>query len=118
MEHTISSPDNNGQFSRKQQLLRAQLEAQCHVIEQLMHIGNTPGISIAVLCDNEQVFEKGYGYSNVRDKTPAVASTIYPIASITKGFTAAACGLLVADDKLSWGKQTSFFSFIEYKIRS
>lgn len=69
-----------------------------------MEIGNTPGISISVLCENEVVLERGYGHANLQAKTKATPATVYPIASITKTMTAAACGILVAEGRLKWGR--------------
>lgn len=74
------------------------------VIEKLMKLGNTPGLSMLVLVEGEVVFQRGYGLASISANVPATSSTIYPIASITKGFVAAACGVLVAEGKLSWGK--------------
>ncbi|KAL5599212.1 hypothetical protein FOVSG1_007024 [Fusarium oxysporum f. sp. vasinfectum] len=92
------------EHSHREDAIQRSLEAHTPKIEQLMEIGNTPGVSIAVLCNNKLVLERGYGLVNLRTNSKATASTIYPIASVTKTFTAAACGILVAEGKLSWGK--------------
>ncbi|KAF5659416.1 penicillin-binding protein [Fusarium circinatum] len=88
---------------------RRSLEAHAAEIEQLMKIGNTPGVSIAVLCNGKVVLERGYGLVNQRTNKEATASTIYPIASITKTFTAAACGILVGEGKLKWEEPISTY---------
>ena len=47
-----------------------------------------PGFGVAVGLANEVVFEKGYGLSDVENKVPATAKTLYRTASIAKSFTA------------------------------
>ncbi|MEZ4861006.1 MAG: serine hydrolase domain-containing protein [Caldilineaceae bacterium] len=60
-----------------------------------------PGLSLAVIKDGVTMIEKSYGFANLEHGSPATSDTVYQIASITKGFTAAAIMLLVADGKLS-----------------
>ena len=60
-----------------------------------------PGLSLAVTIDNEQIFAKGYGLANVELRSPAVAESVYELASITKQFTALAVMLLAQDGKVS-----------------
>ncbi len=50
----------------------------------------TPGMSIAVSRGNDVLVSRGYGIARLMDSTPASPETVYPIASITKQFTAAA----------------------------
>jgi CubicO group peptidase (beta-lactamase class C family) len=84
--------------------LKLKIESLVPKIEDLMKIGNTPGLSISVICENETIFERGFGYADINKKIQADEFTIYPIASISKGFAAAACGILVAEGKLSWSE--------------
>lgn len=100
----MNDPSEKVRLARKQ-YLQSSLAAKSSTIERLMRIGHTPGLSICVLSGGELVFEQGYGYSDIERGIKAAPSTIYPIASITKGFTAAACGILVAEGNLSWGAQ-------------
>lgn len=52
-----------------------------------------PSIAIAIVKDNDIVFKKTYGYSDVKNKIKSTTSTSYYIASTTKSFV----GLLVAE---------------------
>lgn len=54
-----------------------------------------PGLSLAVVKDGTVVIAKSYGLANVELGVPATSDTVYEIASMTKGFTAAAIMLLV-----------------------
>lgn len=65
----------------------------------------TPSASIAIIQDGHLAYAAAYGQARLQTATsPAVAATpdsVYPIASISKQFTAAAILLLQEDGKLS-----------------
>ena len=71
-------------------------------VEQMLKEWNVPGCGIAVVVKNKLVFAQGYGYRDLEKKLPVTASTLFPIASNTKLFTATALGLLVEEGKLDW----------------
>ncbi|KAF9940965.1 hypothetical protein BGZ67_006203 [Mortierella alpina] len=60
-----------------------------------------PGMSIAVLHKGELVFAEGFGKRNEQGD-PFDATTVCPIGSVTKSFTATAIGEMVAEGKLDW----------------
>ncbi len=68
-----------------------------------------PGLAIAIVKDDKVIFAKGYGYSNVEDKTPATADTIFAIGSSTKAFTGALCGMMVDEEKFDWDDPVNKF---------
>lgn len=76
-------------------------------IEQELAYREVPGLSIAVVYDQEIVWAKGYGYADLEKKIPATPSTVYRIGSITKVFTSTAimqlrdAGKLRLDDPVS-----------------
>jgi len=51
---------------------------------------NIPGLSIAIISDNEVVFSKGYGVSNVNTGEKVSPLTLYSTASVTKLFVGTA----------------------------
>src|SRR5262249_6065011 len=69
--------------------------------------GPIAGLSIGVFRHGQPVLAKGYGFSDVEAGTAASGETSYPIASVSKHFTAAAVlrladqGKLGLDDPLS-----------------
>jgi CubicO group peptidase (beta-lactamase class C family) len=65
---------------------------------------NAPGVGVGIVVNNELVFAKGYGFRDYEKKLPYTASTMSPIASNTKLFTAVAAGMLVQEGKLTWDK--------------
>lgn len=70
-------------------------------IQEHMQRKLIPGLSLAVIKDGSTLIEKCYGFANLEHNVPATSDTFYQIASMTKGFTAAAIMLLAADGKLS-----------------
>src|SRR3954471_14307777 len=65
---------------------------------------NAPGIGVGVVVEDKLVFAKGYGYRDYEKKLPITPSTLFPIASNTKLFTAIAAGFLVEEGKLTWNR--------------
>ena len=94
-------------------LMRTWLEAE----RSYAHI---PGVSAAIVSDQQILWDGGFGYSDLARQAPATASTIYSICSISKLFTSVAtmqlrdAGKLRLDDPvakhLPWFtiKQTNF----------
>ncbi|MFW5748761.1 MAG: serine hydrolase domain-containing protein [Chloroflexota bacterium] len=59
-----------------------------------------PGAAVAVVEGDTVVHRAGYGLANLEWGIPAAADTVFPIASITKTFTAAAIMMLVERGQL------------------
>ncbi|HEX2693423.1 MAG TPA: serine hydrolase domain-containing protein [Gemmatimonadaceae bacterium] len=74
---------------------------------QIVASGQSPGLAVGIVRNASLIFNKGYGKSNLELETPVTPSTVFPIFSITKTFTAAAIlkmaerGQLNIDDKLT-----------------
>ncbi|KAM0351085.1 hypothetical protein ACHAPU_002867 [Fusarium lateritium] len=71
-------------------------KARSHV-ETLMRQNRVPGLSIAVIQD-EQIHCAGFGLSSAKDQLPCTADSLFDIASSSKSLTAAAIALLVEDE--------------------
>ncbi|WP_305081145.1 serine hydrolase domain-containing protein [Oceanotoga teriensis] len=61
-----------------------------YIIEN-MKKEDIPGISYAIIFNDEVVFANSYGYSDKKNKIKTTLDTIFPIFSITKLFTAIMC---------------------------
>ncbi len=84
----------NEEFSSNIKVLELWIDAQ-------MEFRELPGMSIGIVYDQELIYAKGFGYSNLEQKTSATPQTVYRIASITKTFTATALMQLRDEGKLS-----------------
>jgi CubicO group peptidase (beta-lactamase class C family) len=71
-----------------------------HWVEQHIAHRGVPGLSIAVVYDQEIVWAEGFGYSDLEEKKAATPATVYRIGSITKLFTSTAIMQLRDQGKL------------------
>jgi CubicO group peptidase (beta-lactamase class C family) len=62
----------------------------------------TPGLAVAVIKDGNLVLSRGYGVCRAGAETTVDENTIFPIASVTKVFTATCLALLVEEGTLAW----------------
>ncbi|HEX8331460.1 MAG TPA: serine hydrolase [Segetibacter sp.] len=70
-------------------------------IDSLMKDWNIPGLALGIVYKDQLIYGKGYGYRDVQNKLPVTTTTIFPIASNTKLFTATAATMLANEGKLS-----------------
>ena len=84
--------------------VRKKLNGFDKTVAQMLKEWNVPGCAVAVVVKDKLVFAQGYGLRDVAKKLPVTPSTLFPIASNTKLFTATAVGLLVEEGKLEWDK--------------
>lgn len=72
------------------------------VVRTVMQDWKVKGLAIAIIKDNETIYEQGFGLRDEVENLPVTAQTLFPIASCTKAFTTAAMSLLVDQGKLDW----------------
>ena len=58
------------------------------IISHKMNEGKIPGLSIAIVRDGETIYKSGYGYADLRSRTPVTTATLFQLASNSKAFTA------------------------------
>jgi CubicO group peptidase (beta-lactamase class C family) len=62
---------------------------------------DSPAASVAIVWEGEPVYVRSYGMANIEEGTKANADTAFPLASVTKQFTAYAVLKLAEQGKLS-----------------
>ena len=93
--------------SRAERTRREGVGRAAGLLGTLAESGRVPGLALRIQHRGRQVFEAGYGFSNLEDRVPATPETIFRIASVSKPITATALarmvgkGLLGLDDPLS-----------------
>jgi CubicO group peptidase (beta-lactamase class C family) len=70
---------------------------------------DVPGMAVAVVKDGRLIYAKGYGVRSVASPGQVNTDTLFGIASVTKGFTAAALGILVEEGKLKWSDKVQHY---------
>ena len=71
-------------------------------IDQALRDWNIPGAAVAVLQGDKVLHSQGHGLRDVENNLPVTSDTRFPIASMTKAFTAMGAALLVDDGLLDW----------------
>ena len=84
-------------------------EAQLDSIRVELHI---PGISAAIVSDEEIVWSRGFGYADVDKQLPAEDTTAFHLASLTKTFAATIVMQLVEDGLVDLDDPVSDYGII------
>ncbi|KAL8807105.1 MAG: hypothetical protein Q9182_000938 [Xanthomendoza sp. 2 TL-2023] len=72
------------------------------IIEKIMSLSGTVGLSYGVLHEGSVVHTASFGFRDHDGRLPVDEETIFPLCSLTKAMLASAVGILVDDGKLSW----------------
>lgn len=76
-------------------------------VETVRQQWQVPGLSIAVVKDNQVIFKKGYGVRELGKPEPVDTQTLFACASTTKAMTTTLMGMLVDEGRLSWDDPVS-----------
>ncbi|MDR3472048.1 MAG: serine hydrolase [Devosia sp.] len=88
----------------KVQAALPQLDA---VARQLVESGQVPGMSIAVVYDDQTVFLKGYGVREEGKPALVDPDTVFQLASMSKPLASTVVATLVSDGTLTWDTRIS-----------
>lgn len=84
-----------------------------NVFHNLVTKKKVPGISVTILKNGKQIFQKGYGYADLENKISVYPTkTIFRIASISKCITGLALGKMAEDGILNF--DDSFYKYVPY----
>lgn len=79
-----------------------ELQAVDDFMVAFLRAHQVPGAAVAIAKGGRLVYVRGFGLADVERKLPVQPDSLFRIASISKVFTAAAVGRLVADGKLAF----------------
>ncbi len=82
--------------------LAAEPTAYERYVEASLQSWGAPGVAVAIVRGGKVQLLRGFGVRTLGKPEAVDARTVFPLASLTKGFTAAAVAALVEDGKLSW----------------
>ena len=101
-------PGKNGPDASSQDKNRLErFEKQVDVVRNLLHI---PGMSAAIVKNQQVLWAKGFGYTDLESHTPVTLDTVFHLASITKTFAATLILQLVEQGKLGLDEPMSRYS--------
>jgi CubicO group peptidase (beta-lactamase class C family) len=72
------------------------------VAERAMSATGIPGMAIAVVHNDEVIFQKGYGVRKIGGGQPVTPDTVFQIASVSKPISSTIVAGLVGDGALTW----------------
>lgn len=70
-------------------------------VDSLMKEWNIPGLALGIVYKDSLIYGKGYGFRDLEKKLPVEKTTLFPIASNTKLFTATAACMLDEEGKIN-----------------
>jgi CubicO group peptidase (beta-lactamase class C family) len=74
------------------------------LIPEVMEEWKVPGLAVAVVQNGEVALFRAYGLRDVEAGLKVTTDTQFPIASVTKSFTATGLALLVDERRMDWKK--------------
>jgi len=87
------------------------------LIDQEMSRNDITGLSIALVDDQQVVWQSGFGYADLEDRVPAAPETLYRAGSIAKLFTASAVMQLAEQKRIDIDRPLSE-ALPEFSIKS
>ncbi len=97
-------------------MVAGQNSAADSIVQQLIDSGKAVGISVAVVKNNQLIYNKSFGYKELETKTPLSNTDIFRIASISKSFSATSILQLIKAGKLKLRDDVS--DLIGFKVRN
>ncbi|MEO5997081.1 MAG: serine hydrolase [Chitinophagaceae bacterium] len=73
-------------------------------IDSILKDWHIPGLALGIVYKDQLIYSRGYGYRNLEQKLPVEATTLFPIASNTKLFTATAAAMLEEEGQIDLDK--------------
>ena len=73
-------------------------------IEENRQLFEVPGLAVTIVKGDDVLVQQGFGLRDRERDLPVTENTAFPLASVTKAFTAALVGALVDDGLLDWDR--------------
>src|SRR6266436_7097376 len=97
----------------KSHVTAAQVENAIREVEKLarkqIQENALPGLAIAVVFQDKEVYAKGFGVRDVNTKVPVDADTVFQLASLSKPIGSTLVAELVGEGKITWDSKLSVF---------
>ncbi len=80
----LSQDTNENETVQLSQSPVAKIEA---FVQNQMTKGNIPGMSVVIVTGDQTVYKKGFGFADMKKKTPVEPTTLFELGSTSKAFT-------------------------------
>ncbi len=99
--------------------LDQRLEKLAETLEAARIEAHVPGMSIAIVKDDQVIWTHSFGVADVESQTPVDEHTIFGIGSTTKAFTATLVGMLVDEEKTTWDTPvTEYLPYFDLNLKT
>lgn len=78
------------------------LDSLDHEVKSFISKKEVPGVAVVIVHQGKTVYKKAFGVKEINTIYPIDTNTVFRIASVSKGFSAALTGVLVKDNLLKW----------------
>lgn len=96
---------DGGQLSAKQ--VDSAIQALEVLAQKQIDTNAVPGIAIAVVFQDEEVYANGFGVKNTGTGEPVDADTVFQLASVSKPIGSTIVAALVGEGKITWDSRIS-----------
>ena len=93
-----------------------QIETLSKNLKKIQSKSNLPGFGVAIVKNDQIVFEEGYGFADLKSKTPYGLTTIQPVGSVSK--TLIGFALMKAVDLGYFTLETDINELLPFKVKN
>jgi CubicO group peptidase (beta-lactamase class C family) len=87
-------------------------------IEEIMKKGHMPSLVACIIKDNITAWSKGYGYYDYYNKKKTTVDIVYPIASVTKSFTATAIMQIIENESYNINLDDNVSEYLPFDLKN
>ena len=87
--------------------VKSAVQALDKLAQEQIDANAVPGLSIAVVFEDEVVYAKGFGVRDTSTAGPVDADTVFQLASLSKPISSTIVAALVGDGKITWDSKIS-----------
>lgn len=88
-------PSTNCDGPEQPTLTQQQKDSIRRFIRDIMDCNEIQGMTLTVVNKEEVVMSEGFGFADAETRKPVTSSTLFPIASVSKGFTSVLLAMLL-----------------------
>jgi len=108
-----------GENNLSDEITKESLNKLSVLLENKMREYQIPGLSVVVVKGDKVLMCQGFGWIDLEKSGPVTDTTIFPIGSSAKPFTATLISVLVSDGSMGWDDPiTKYLPYFQLKIKS